>query len=49
MRGDYEAAARFQEEVLAPQREIGDRDGLAVSLHNFGRTEIKRGRRRARA
>jgi len=44
MRGDYEAAARYQEDVLPLQREIGDRDGLAVSLHNFGRTQIKRGR-----
>ncbi len=34
----------YQEEAIPLQRELGDRDGLSISLHNLGRTEIKRGR-----
>jgi len=43
MRKDYETSARYATEASAIQREIGDKDGLAVTLHNLGRAQLTLG------
>jgi tetratricopeptide (TPR) repeat protein len=35
-RGDYDTALRYLEQSLAIQREIGNKAGLMVTLHNMG-------------
>jgi predicted ATPase/DNA-binding SARP family transcriptional activator len=40
LRGDHETSASFGELAVVEQRELGDLDGLAVSLHNLSRSRL---------
>jgi hypothetical protein len=40
MRGDPATAVRYYAEAIEVSREAGDEDGLAVNLHNLGRSEL---------
>ena len=43
MQGDHETCARYATEAATIQREVGDKDGLAVTLHNLGRARLTLG------
>jgi len=43
MQKDYETSARYATEASTIQRELGDKDGLAVTLHNLGRARLTLG------
>jgi hypothetical protein len=43
MRDDHQTSARYASEAATIQREVGDKDGLAVTLHNLGRAQLTLG------
>lgn len=43
MQGDHQTSARYATEAATIQREVGDKDGLAVTLHNLGRARLTLG------
>ena len=43
MQGDCDAAAAHGDDAVALQEESGDKDGLAVTLHNLSRTWMRLG------
>ncbi|HEX7084250.1 MAG TPA: BTAD domain-containing putative transcriptional regulator [Gaiellaceae bacterium] len=42
-RGDFESAEAQGERVVGLQREVGDHEGLAISLHNLSRVKLRLG------
>jgi tetratricopeptide (TPR) repeat protein len=43
MQSDYTPATSLHEESLSISRELGDKEGIAASLHNLGRVRVEQG------